>query len=154
MTEEGRRSALIMLGCPQVPVQTSLALYLSHELGKKGFRVDFAGTPSARKLIEVADPERYYIQYMIDLDHCIADLAEKKRDYDLCFVFIHNDAGVSYAATVRELSEAGVVPIIFGEDADEIAGAFPAGTKMVVATATHNPMPLVKKLKEVLEWGA
>lgn len=151
---EGKKKALIMLGCPQVPVQTSLALYLSNRLGNDGISVEIAGTPSARKLVEVADPERHYIQDMIDLDRCIANLAEKRLDYDLCFVFIHNDSGVSYAATVTEISDAKVIPVIFGEHADEIAGEFPSGTTMVAVPATHNPMPVVKGLKEVLEWAA
>lgn len=154
MKTDGKTTALIMLGCPQVPVQTSLALYLSNRLGRGGLKVEIAGTPSARKLIEVADPERHYIQEMIDLDRCIADLAENRKDYDLCFVLIHNDAGVSYATTVREISGGMVVPVIFGEHADGISGEFPDGTTMVAAPATHNPMPVVKQLKEVMGWDA
>ena len=31
----------------------------------------------------------------MDLDRAVALISDKKRDFDLCFVFIHNDAGVS-----------------------------------------------------------
>jgi len=58
MTENDEKTALILLGCPQVPVQTSMALYLVHGLKQQGIRPVIAGTTAARKLMEVADPGR------------------------------------------------------------------------------------------------
>ena len=71
-TEENAPTALILLGCPQVPVQTSLAIYLCHALKAHGILPTIAGTTSARKLVDVADPEGHYIGPFIDLDACIA----------------------------------------------------------------------------------
>ncbi|MCK4812188.1 MAG: DUF1890 family protein, partial [Methanosarcinales archaeon] len=88
-------NALLLLGCPELPVQTGIALYLANKLAKKDVDVTIAGTPSAINLIKVSDPERNYAKKMIDLDRCIENIAEKRMDFDSCFVFIHNDAGIS-----------------------------------------------------------
>ena len=53
--EPSQRTALLVMGCPKVPVQTSLVLYLAHRMKKAGIRTIIAGTPSARQLIRVAD---------------------------------------------------------------------------------------------------
>ena len=71
MTENDTRHALVLLGCPQVPVQTSMALYLVHNLAQRGIRPVIAGTPAARKLMEVADPGRHYLEEMTDIDAAI-----------------------------------------------------------------------------------
>jgi hypothetical protein len=41
---------LLMMGCPEVPIQTSIALYLSHKLTNLGLDVTVAGTDAATKL--------------------------------------------------------------------------------------------------------
>ncbi len=51
----------------------------------------------------VADPDRHYLGEVMDLDRAVAMMSEKKRDFDRCFVFIHNDAGVTYAATMSAM---------------------------------------------------
>jgi hypothetical protein len=40
---EGKK-ALLVMGCPEVPVQMSIVLYLSHKLSKAGYDVTVAGT--------------------------------------------------------------------------------------------------------------
>ena len=99
-SNEGK-TAVLVLGCPQVPVQTGLALYLMSALRKKGVKAVLAGNRAARFLVEVSDPERHYVGEVMDIDRYIDEIAEKKRSFDYHFIFIHNDAGVSYAATVQ-----------------------------------------------------
>src|SRR5512138_2555026 len=104
----GNGKALLVMGCPEVPVQTSIVLYLSNKLQKAGFHATIAGTDAALKLMKVSDPEAHYIKDTVDLDQCIADLAEKRYDFDLCFVFMHSDAGMAYGATMSAISKAKV----------------------------------------------
>jgi hypothetical protein len=146
------RSALLVLGCPQVPVQTGIALYLVSALKKKGLKPVIAGNQSARVLVEVSDPDRHYIGEVIDLDRCIGELAEKKRDFDLCFVFIHNDAGITYGATIQALSTGSVIAVVYGEHALETAAQIEFPCEKIAVKAVHNPMPLKKKIDEVLPW--
>jgi len=153
MTENDSRDALILLGCPQVPVQTSMALYLVHNLAQRGIRPVIAGTPAARKLMEVADPGRHYLEEMTDIDAAIDEITEKRRDFDLCFVFIHNDSGVAYAGTMAYISEARVYALILGEHAEDLAGEIEFPCEVVAAKATHNPMPLKRRLDEVMQWA-
>ncbi len=153
MTENDSRDALILLGCPQVPVQTSMALYLVHNLAQRGIRPVIAGTPAARKLMEVADPDRHYLEEMTDIDAAIDEITEKRRDFDLCFVFIHNDSGVAYAGTMAYISKARVYALIFGEHAEDLAGEIEFHCEVVAAKATHNPMPLKRRLDEVMQWA-
>src|SRR3990170_2958730 len=77
--------ALLLMGCPELPVQTAAALYIANKLNREGFEVIAAGNRAALGLLLNSDPERHYIKKAIDIDRCIADLAEKKNDYDICF---------------------------------------------------------------------
>lgn len=147
------RTALLLLGCPQVPVQTSMALYLVHSLKQQGIRPVVAGTPAARKLMEVADPERHYLDEVADLDAVIDDITGKQRDFDLCFVFIHNDSGVAYAGTMAYISRARLYAILFGEHAEDLADEIEFPCEVVAAKAVHNPMPLKRRLDEVMQWA-
>ncbi|MCK8518901.1 DUF1890 domain-containing protein [Methanoculleus sp. 7T] len=155
MTENdnGSATALILLGCPQVPVQTSMALYLVHSLKRQGIRPVIAGTTAARKLLEVADPDRHYLDEMADLDAVIDEITTKKRDFDLCFVFIHNDSGVAYAGTMAYISRARLYALLFGEHAEDLAGEIEFPCEVVAARAVHNPMPLKRRLDEVMQWA-
>ena len=155
MTENdtAKKTALILLGCPQVPVQTSMALYLVHGLSQQGIRPVVAGTPAARRLMEVGDPDRHYLEEMADLDAVIDEITGKRRDFDLCFVFIHNDSGVAYAGTMAYISKARVYALIFGEHAQDLAAEIEFPCEVVAAKAVHNPMPLKKRLDEVMQWA-
>ncbi len=156
MPEEGQptRSALLVLGCPQVPVQTSIALYLMHRLRQAGITPVVAGNRSAITLLVVADPKREYLGEAHDLDRMIDQITEKKRDFDLCFVFIHNDAGISYAATMGAILKARLYTIIYGEHFDQIVASIDFPCQNIAAKAVHNPMPLKKILDEVAPWAA
>jgi hypothetical protein len=102
--------------------------------------------------MEVADPGRCYIDEMNDLDNMIDEIAEKQRDFKLCFVFIHNDSGVAYAGTMAYISKARVYALIFGEHAEELAGEIEFPCEIIAAKAVHNPMPLKRRLDEVMQW--
>jgi hypothetical protein len=151
---ESRKTALLVLGCPQVPVQTSVALYLMNRLKKAGITPVVAGNKAANTLLVVADMDRHYLGEVIDLDRAVALIAEKKRDFDLCFVFIHNDAGVTYAATMGALSHANLYAIVYGEHYEDQVKKIDFPCTTIAAKAVHNPLPLKKAIDEVKPWDA
>lgn len=144
------KKALLVMGCPEVPVQMSAVIYLSHKLSKAGLQVTVAGTDAALKLLAVSDPEKYYVKSTIDLDQCIADLVEKRADYDLCFVFMHNDAGMTYGATMSVISRAKLYAVVFGKNAEALAEAIEYPAEKIVAKAVHNPTPLKNRIDRVV----
>lgn len=147
----GKGKALLVMGCPEVPVQTSIVLYISNKLQKAGFHVTVAGTDAALKLMKVSDPEGHYIKDTVDLDQCIADLVEKRYDFDLCFVFMHSDAGMTYGATMSAISTAKLYAVIFGKNAESIAESIEYPAEKIVAKAVHNPIPLKNKIDRVIK---
>lgn len=153
-TAETQKRALLILGCPEVPVQMGIAMYTAYRLAQDGMEVTVAGNPSVIKLARVTDPGRHYITRMVDLDRCISDLAEKKRTSDLCIVFAHNDAGISYAATVRYLHPGRLVVLVFGRNAEELAAQVEFPCELVAEKAVHDPMELKKKTDGVFGWHA
>ena len=71
-----------------------------------------AGTDAAVKLLKAADPESYYVKKTVDLDELIANIVEKKIDFDLCFAFMHSDAGMTYGATFSAISKARLFAVV------------------------------------------
>lgn len=149
-----QKTALLVLGCPQVPVQTSIALYLINRLKKAGITPVVAGNKAANTLLVVADTDRHYLGEVIDLDRAVALMSEKKRDFDFCYVFIHNDAGVTYAATMGAISKAKLYAIVYGEHYEEQVKKIDFPCTTIAAKAVHNPLPLKKALDEVKPWDA
>ncbi len=148
--------ALLVMGCPEVAVQTSLVIYTSHLLSNIGCQVLIAGNNSALELTRMADPEGHYIKSTADLDATIGDLAQKVFEPDICYVFIHNDAGISYLATVNALISGEAVGVIFGHEPQKlVTQCEEADLTCIWAKAVHNPRPLKSKLKrEVDRWSA
>ncbi len=150
MNEQKEKNEVILfLGCPEVPVQMGISLYLSYILVKKGYSVTVAANPSVIKLARVSDPERHYMGRMIDLDHCIGDLAEKKISFDTAIAFAHNDAGITYATTIRYLHASRLILVIIGRNAEDLKKLVDFQCEMVVEKTVHNPVELKKKLDEV-----
>jgi hypothetical protein len=149
-----QKTALLVLGCPQVPVQTSIALYLINRLKKAGIIPVVAGNKAANTLLVVADTDRHYLGEVMDLDRAVAQISDKKRDFDLCFVFIHNDAGVSYAATMGAISKAKLYTLVYGEHYEDQVKKIDFPCTTIAAKAVHNPLPLKKALDEVKPWDA
>jgi hypothetical protein len=147
-------TALLVLGCPQVPVQTSIAFYLINRLKKAGIVPVVAGNKAANTLLVVGDPDRHYLGEVMDLDRAVAMISEKKRDFDRCFVFIHNDAGVTYAATMGAISKAKLYALVYGEHYEEQVKKIDFPCITIAAKAVHNPLPLKKALDEVAPWAA
>jgi len=143
------KSALLVMGCPEVPVQMSMVIYLSHKLKKSGWDVTVAGTNAAVKLLKAADPEGYYVQKMVDLDKLIADVVEKKIDFDICFAFMHSDAGMTYGATFSAISKAKLYAVVFGKNAEALGESIDYPAEKIVAVAAHNPAPLKNKIDKV-----
>ena len=131
-----------------------IALYLSHRLRKEGWDVTVAGNPSVLHLIRVSDPARHYVERITALDRCMEKLIEGEAKPDLCLVFAHNDAGLSYAATVGSVSSARVVVIIFGRQAEELAKTIEFPCESIVEKAVHNPLALRQKIDKVFGWAA
>jgi threonyl-tRNA synthetase len=123
-------------------------------LNTHGWEVSTAGNPSVLSLFRAADPQKHYVKKMIDLDRCIGDIVEKKTDFDLCVVFAHNDAGISYAATMHHISRARLVVVVFGRDADTLGNLIEFPCERIVERAVHNPNELKRKVNEVFGWHA
>jgi threonyl-tRNA synthetase len=113
-----------------------------------------AGNPSVIQLIRVSDPDRHYIRRVVNLEKAMADLIEKKAHPDIIVSFAHNDAGISYAATVSHVSASPLYLIIFGKEAEELAGIADFPCEKIVERAVHNPAQLKKKIDGVFGWAA
>jgi hypothetical protein len=146
---EGKK-ALLVMGCPEVPVQMSIAIYLAQKLRKAGYDVTVAGTDAAIKLLKVSDFDSYYVQKTVDLDELIPEIVEKRIDFDLCFAFMHSDAGMTYGATFSAISKARLYAVVFGKNAEDLAKTIEYPAEKIVAKATHNPMPLKNKIDKVV----
>lgn len=150
MTDE----VLLLLGCPQIPVQSPIVLYVADLLNDLGKTPVVAANPSAKQLITASDPKKHYVHEFRDVDRTISDLADGKVRYPLIISFIHNDAGLTYTATAAALApQAVLVTILYGEHAYNIAGEIEFPAEKVVAPVTHNTRPLLAKVDEVIEWA-
>ncbi|MBR1368819.1 hypothetical protein RJ53_04550 [Methanocalculus chunghsingensis] len=149
-----QKEALIMLGCPEIPVQQALALYAADRFNDDGWDLTIAGNGAVLNLLRVSDPKKVYIRKMMDLEKCIDELSAKERAPDLCMVCIHNDAGLSYAASIRYLFEGRFIALVFGRDAEALAAEIDFPCDPVVDVAVHNPGKLRRKLDEVMKWAA
>ena len=49
--------ALIFIGCPQIPVQSPLVLYIADFLRDAGLEPVVAANPSAKQLVKTSDPK-------------------------------------------------------------------------------------------------
>jgi threonyl-tRNA synthetase len=153
-TVDTDRRVLLVMGCPEVPVQMGIGLYLAHMFRTTGKEVTVAGNPSVLQLLRVSDPDRHYVTAMMDLDRCIEQLVEKKKDYGIVVTFAHNDAGISYAATMRHISKGRLVVLVFGRNAESLAAQIDFPCEKVVEAAVHNPGKLRQKVNEVFGWRA
>ena len=82
-------------------------------------------------------------------------VVSKKRSAKTTIVFAHNHAGISYAATLRHLlPETRLVAIVFGREAEELAETIAFPCEKIVEKAVHNPVPLLRKIREVFGWDA
>ncbi|MDR3101738.1 MAG: DUF1890 domain-containing protein [Methanocalculaceae archaeon] len=150
MTDE----VLLLLGCPQIPVQSPIVLYVANLLNDLGKVPVVAANPSAKQLIAVSDPKKHYVKEFQDVDRTIADLADGKVGYPMIVSFIHNDAGLTYTTTAAALApQAVLITVLFGEHAYDIAEEIGFPTEKIVAPVTHNTRPLLTKIDEMIKWA-
>ncbi|MCE5214080.1 MAG: DUF1890 domain-containing protein [Methanobacterium sp.] len=148
------KRALILLGCPEAPSQTPMAVYAVYKLTKMGYEVTVASTPSAMKLLEVSDPEEYYIDNKIDIESCLAKLEE--GSFDLLVGFVHKDAAVSYFVTFYHILNIKSLAVVFERDPDvmeDLAKDIMESTdaNVVSARAYHNPTPIRVKFDHAIK---
>lgn len=148
------KKALILLGCPESPSQTPMAVYATYKLKSMGYEVTTASTPSAMKLLEVGDPEGHYIEKKIDIDSCMDKL--ESGTFDLLVGFIHKDAAVSYFVTFYSILNTESIAIIFEKDPEKLEDfentvSESTDAHIVSARAYHNPTPLRVKFDRMLK---
>lgn len=152
--KEPLHNALLVLGCPEVPIQMALALYAGYNLEKEGYTVLTAGNPSVMKLIKTSDPDGHYLRKLTTLEQCIGGITDNSDRYNICICFAHNDAGISYAATMRYLlPDTRFITLVFGRDAENLATVIDYPGEVITEIAVHNPIPIRRKLQEVMGWG-
>ena len=123
--------ALILLGCPETPSQTPMSIYASYKLS-----------------------EKYYIQEMVDLDDCLANVQE--GEYDLLLGFVHKDAAASYFVTFYQLLQTKSIALVFEKDSEllkEYTEIVSENTdaEVISVRAFHNPNPIKVNLDKVLK---
>jgi hypothetical protein len=148
------KKALILLGCPEAPSQTPMAVYSVYRLTSLGYDVTVASTPSAMKLLEISDPEDYYVKNKIDIESCLENLAEGA--YDLLIGFVHKDAAVSYFVTFYHILNTTSLAVVFEKDHDLLASFVESisentDANIVSARAYHNPTPLRVKFDRAIK---
>lgn len=148
------KKALILLGCPESPAQTPMAVYASYKLRNMGYDVTIASNPAAMRLLDVSDPEETYVKNKIDLESCLEDLNE--GDYDFLLGFVHKDAAVAFFVTFYHVLNTKSMALIFEKD-PAILNEFEEQVKentdaqIVSARAYHNPTPLKVRFDRALD---
>ncbi|MGC9517998.1 MAG: DUF1890 domain-containing protein [Methanomicrobiales archaeon] len=148
------KKALILLGCPESPSQTPMAIYVTNKLKKLGYDVTVSSTPSAMKLLEVSDPECLYVDKKIDVDSCLEKIDE--GDFDLMVGFVHRDAAVSYFVTFENILNAKSIALIFERELEvieEYINMVKDSTNAIIvsARAYHNPTPIRVKFDKAMK---
>lgn len=149
--------ALILLGCPETPSQTPMAVYAFDKLTKLGYDVTIAANPAAAKLVKVSDPEGYYNLKLVDLERTLGEISE--GDYDLLIGFVHKDAAAAFFVTFEQILNTKSIALVFARDID-VVGEFVdmieesgSKAKIYAVRAFHNPSPIKinfdKALKEL-----
>ncbi|MDO5849235.1 MAG: DUF1890 domain-containing protein [Methanobrevibacter sp.] len=148
------KKALILLGCPEVPSQTPMAVYAAYKLSKLDYDVTIAANPAATKLVTVSDPENYYVHNLVDLDECLNEIGP--GDFDLLVGFVHKDAAASFFVTFYHLLQTKSIALVFEKDPEllkEYKDIVEENTDadIVAVRAFHNPTPLRVRFDKALE---
>ena len=148
------KKGLILLGCPESPSQTPMAIYATQKLANMRYDVTIASTPAAAKLLEVSDPDEYYIKNKIDIESCLDGL--EQGQYDLLVGFVPKDAAASYFITFYHILQCESLALIFEKDSElleefENMVAENTDAKIVAVRAFHNPTPLRVKFDRALK---
>ena len=147
--------ALVLLGCPETPSQTPMAIYVFNKLTQLGYDVTIAANPAASKLVRISDPEGFYNLNILDLERTLNDIQE--GDYDLLVGFVHKDAAASFFVTFEQILQCKSLALVFSRDGDEIAEFVTmieeSGSNAVIAAvrAFHNPSPIKVKFDRAIK---
>ncbi|AMD17531.1 hypothetical protein TL18_05540 [Methanobrevibacter sp. YE315] len=147
--------ALILLGCPETPAQTPMAVYVYNKLNKMGYDTAIAANPAASKLVKISDPEGFYNLNLMDLERTLGDINE--GDYDLLVGFVHKDAAASFFVTFEQILQTKSLALVFSRDADEVAEFVSmieesgSNAKIVSVRAFHNPSPIKVKFDKAIK---
>ena len=147
--------ALILLGCPETPSQTPMAVYAFSKLTNMGYDVTIAANPAASKLVKISDPEDYYKLNLVDLERTLGEIGE--GDYDLLLGFVHKDAAAAFFVTFDQILNTKSIALVFERDLD-VVGEFVnmieesgSNAKICAVRAFHNPSPIKINLDKALK---
>lgn len=147
--------ALVLLGCPETPSQTPMAVYVFNKLTHLGYDVTIAANPAASKLVRISDPEGFYNLKLLDLERTLGEIQE--GDYDLLVGFVHKDAAAAFFVTFEQILQCKSLALVFSRDADEIAEFVTmieeSGSNAVITAvrAFHNPSPIKVKFDRAIK---
>ncbi len=147
--------ALVLLGCPETPAQTPMAVYVFNKLKQMGYETTIAANPAAAKLVKISDPEGYYDLNLVDLERTLGSISE--GDYDLLVGFVHKDAAASFFVTFEQILQTKSLALVFSRDADEVAEFVEmieesgSTAKIVSVRAFHNPSPIKVKFDKAIK---
>ena len=143
---------LVIVGCPEPPLLIPSTIYLLNMLKNNGWEVIISANPTALKLLETGDPERYYLKGVgfQDIDKGL----KNRLEVDAILGFAHNDAEVNYIISYKSVyNTEKTYAIVFGRKVkrEYIEDLEKEGIVTYSARAFHNPLPVVVKLKELLK---
>lgn len=147
--------ALVLLGCPETPSQTPMAVYVFNTLTKMGYDTTIAANPAASKLVKISDPENHYNLNLKDLERLLGEVNE--GDYDLLVGFVHKDAAASFFVTFEQIIQCKSLALVFSRDADEVEQFVNmieesgCSSKIVAVRAFHNPSPIKVKFDKAIK---
>ncbi len=141
---------MILLGCPEPPVLIPSFIYLLNMLKNKGHEVFVSANPAALKLIETADPEKYYLKGVGFQN--IDEGLKNKFDVDMIIGFAHNDAAVNYIITYKTVYKSKTTALVFGRSINEefVKSLEEENIPTYTARAFHNPTPVAVQLKKLV----
>ncbi|AEH06093.1 DUF1890 domain-containing protein [Methanothermococcus okinawensis] len=140
---------MIILGCPEPPVLIPSFIYFLNLLKNSGHEVFVSANPAALKLIETADPEKYYLKGVGFQN--IDEGLKNKFDVDIIIGFAHNDAAVNYIITYKTVYNSKTMALVFGKNINEefVKTLEEENIKTFTARAFHNPTPVIVQLKRL-----
>lgn len=147
--------ALLLLGCPEVPSQTPMAMYTCSKLIDLGYDVTISSNPAAAKLVKVSDPKGFYKHRNVNIDNYLDKVED--QDFDLLIGFVHKDSAATYFITYSTLmSNTKKIALVFQRDqslVDEFVDMVSESTDAYIASARayHNPNPIRVSLDKALK---
>ena len=134
--------ALVLLGCPETPSQTPMAVYVFNKLTKMGYDTTIAANPA-------------YKLNLVDLERTLGEINE--GDYDLLVGFVHKDAAASFFVTFDQILNTKSLALVFSRDMDEVEEFVNmieesgSNAKIQAVRAFHNPSPIKVKFDKAIK---